>query len=94
MEFEIINTNDKLIIESSKTTRYLGYPRKLPLWQIKISLPKMCKIFRTDINSDISLEIENGFGIAFVPALSSKEGILRLETLLKDFKLLDDVLRV
>ena len=46
MEPQVINTVKKLTIESSKTTRYLGYPRKVPLWRLKISLPKVCKIYR------------------------------------------------
>ena len=93
MEPQVINTVKKLTIESSKTTRYLGYPRKVPLWRLKISLPKVCKIYRFEENSDISLVIENGLGIAFVPALSSKEAILRLKTLIHDFKLIEDVVR-
>ena len=90
----VINTDKKFILESSNTTRYLGYPRKVPLWKIKISLKKRCKISREETNSDISLVIENGLGVAYVPALSSKEALLRLKTLLNDFKLLDDVIRV
>ena len=65
----------------------------MPLWRLKISLPKVCKIYRFEENSDISLVIENGLGIAFVPALSSKEAILRLKTLIHDFKLIEDVVR-
>ena len=94
MEPQIINTNEKLIIESSKTIRYLGYPKKVPLWKIKVFLKKRCEIYRNDTNSDISLSIENRLGIAFIPALSSKEAAFRLKTLLQDFKVLEDVIRV
>ena len=52
------------------------------------------EISREETNSDISLVIENGLGVAYVPALSSKEALLRLKTLLNDFKLLDDIIRV
>ena len=86
MEIERIDSKEKLIINSSKTTRYLGYPRKVPLWQLKFSLPEECELYRNEGNSDISLEIENFQGIAHVPALSSKESIRRLKDLIPQLK--------
>tara|TARA_B100002052_G_C15790187_1_gene555905 strand:- start:127 stop:411 length:285 start_codon:yes stop_codon:yes gene_type:complete len=82
MEIEKINSKEKLVINGSNPTRYLGYPRKVPLWEIHFSLPVNCELCRNDNNSDISLEIENYEGKAFVPALSSNESVLRLKTLL------------
>ena len=82
MEVENIDSKEKLLINSSKTTRYLGYPRKVPLWEINFSLPKTCRLYRSEDNSDISLEIENYQGKAFVPALSSQESIKRLKELI------------
>ena len=75
MEVENINSREKLVISSSRTTRYLGYPRKVPLWELEFILPEECKLIRNNDNSDISLEIENCKGKAFVPALSKKESI-------------------
>ena len=40
MEIEIISTKEKLSVDSSKPTRYLGYPRKVPLWKLSFRLPK------------------------------------------------------
>ena len=79
---EKINTIERLVIDSSRVSRYLGYPRKVPLWEVHFSLPVKCNLHRDESNSDISLEIEKCKGKAFVPALSSKESILRLRTLL------------
>ena len=81
MEIESIDSKERLLINSSRTTRYLGYPRKVPLWELHFSLPKKCKLFRNNKNSDISLEIENHHGKAHVPALSVKESIIRLKSL-------------
>ena len=86
MEIESIDSKEKLLINSSKTTRYLGYPRKVPLWELEFTLPKECKLYRDDKNSDISLEIENYQGKAYVPALSSKESIIRLKCLIPGIK--------
>ena len=86
MEIENINSKEKLLINSSKTTRYLGYPRKVPLWELYFSLPEKCKLYRDDSNSDISLEIENYNGKAYVPALSGKESIIRLKSLIPKLK--------
>ena len=86
MEIESIDSKEKLLINSSKTTRYLGYPRKVPLWMLFFSLPKLCKLYRDENNSDISLEIENYEGKAYVPALSSQEAIERLYKLIPELK--------
>ena len=40
MEIIKINTVEKLSIDSSNTTRYLGYPRKVPLWKLEFNLPE------------------------------------------------------
>ena len=53
---EKINTVERLIIDASRVSRYLGYPRKVPIWRINFILPKNCYIFRTEDNSDIALE--------------------------------------
>ncbi len=82
MEIEKINSEEKLVINGTNPTRYLGYPRKVPLWEVHFSLPGKCNLHRDESNSDISLEIEKCKGKAFVPALSSKESVLRLRTLL------------
>ena len=86
MEIESIDYKEKLLINSSKTTRYLGYPRKVPLWKLFFSLPKLCKLYRDENNSDISLEIENYEGKAYVPALSSQEAMERLNKLIPELK--------
>ena len=94
MEVENINSREKLVISSSRTTRYLGYPRKVPLWELEFILPEECKLIRNNDNSDISLEIENCKGKAFVPALSKKESIIRLRTLIPGLKTIYRFLRV
>ncbi len=94
MEVENINSKEKLVINSSRTTRYLGYPRKVPLWKVEFFLPEKCQLIRNNDNSDISLEIENCQGKAFVPALSKKESILRLKTLIPELKAIFNFLRV
>ena len=52
---EKINTIERLVIDSSRVSRYLGYPRKVPIWKISFKLPKNCYLFRTEDNSDIAL---------------------------------------
>ena len=94
MEVENINSREKLVISSSRTSRYLGYPRKVPLWELEFILPEECKLIRNNDNSDISLEIENCKGKAFVPALSKKESIIRLRTLIPELKTIYRFLRV
>ncbi len=84
MEIEIISTVKKLSIDSSNPTRYLGYPRKVPLWRLIFQLPKKCRLIRGDENSDISFEIENSLGKAFVPALSKIEAEYRLKKMFPD----------
>jgi len=79
---EKINTVKRLIVDASRVSRYLGYPRKVPIWRINFILPKNCYIFRTEDNSDIALEIENMEGSAIIPALSEEESIRRLKVLI------------
>ena len=79
MEIIKINTVEKLSIDSSNTTRYLGYPRKVPLWKLEFNLPELCSLVRGEDNSDISFEIEHCSGVAFVPSLSNKEAEYRLK---------------
>ena len=94
MEYEIINSKESLIIYSSKSARYLGYPKKVPLWKINFILPVKCKIYRNDNNSDIGLEIENCIGSAYIPALSSPESLRRLKVLIPEAKTINAVIRV
>ena len=94
MEIEIISTLDKLSIDSSNPTRYLGYPRKVPLWKVTFQLPKECRLIRGEENSDISFEIENSLGQAFIPALSKIEAELRLKKTLPDLIQIFDNKRV
>ena len=54
MEIIKINTSEKLSIDSSNTTRYIGYPRKVPLWKLEFKLPELCSLVRGEDNSDIS----------------------------------------
>ena len=77
-----INTVERLVIDASRVSRYLGYPRKVPIWKINFILPENCYLFRTEDNSDIALEIENMNGIAIIPALSEEEGLRRLKILI------------
>ena len=79
---EKINTVERLIIDSSRVSRYLGYPRKVPIWKINFILPENCYLFRTEDNSDIALEIENMKGFAIIPALSEEESLRRLKVLI------------
>ena len=82
MQVEIINSYEKLVINSTNTSRYLGYPRKVPLWKVEFLLPRQCELRRDNSNSDISLEIENGKGTTYVPSLSAKESIFRTKQLI------------
>ena len=91
---EKINTNERIIIEASNVTRYLGYPRKVPIWKINFVLPEYCYIFRNSDNSDISLEIENMKGFAVVPALSEVESLKRLMDLMPNFELQEEIERL
>jgi hypothetical protein len=77
-----INTVERLVIDASRVSRYLGYPRKVPIWKINFILPENCYLFRTEDNSDIALEIENMNGIAIIPALSEEESLRRLKVLI------------
>ena len=79
---EKINTEDRTLIEASRVSRYLGYPRKVPIWRLEFLLPRACYIFRDKDNSDIALEIENMKGNSIVPALSAEEAERRLRGLI------------
>ena len=79
---EKIRTIERIVIDASNSTRYLGYPRKVPIWEIKFLLLEYITINRNKENSDIFIEIENKKGLAIVPALSHKESIERLKTLI------------
>lgn len=91
---EKINTIERLIIDSSRVSRYLGYPRKVPIWKINFKLPKNCYLFRTEENSDIALEIESMEGFAIIPSLSKEESIRRLKTLIPSADLKGEIKRV
>ena len=93
MKPQFIDTSKKLIIESSKTTRYLGYPRKVPLWEITFTLPKKCLFYRNKSNSDISVEIENYHGKAHVPSLTKEESIKRLKLLIPEIIFVKEIFR-
>ncbi|MDC0226990.1 hypothetical protein OAK51_00690 [Alphaproteobacteria bacterium] len=79
---EQINTVERLIIDASRVSRYLGYPRKVPIWKLGFCLPEFCSLFRDEENSDIALEIENMEGFAIVPSLSKEEALRRLKKLI------------
>jgi|TARA_B110000444_G_C18839870_1_gene598191 hypothetical protein len=91
---EKINTNERIIIEASNVTRYLGYPRKVPIWRINFKLPLYCYVSRNKDNSDISLEIEDMRGFAVIPSLSKEEALKRLKTIITEFKVEGNVLRI
>ena len=91
---EKINTQEKLVIDASRVSRYLGYPRKVPIWKLSFKLQKNCYLFRDNDNSDIALEIENMKGFAIVPALSEKEALNRLNTLISSIDLKDKIVRL
>ena len=79
---EKINTVERLVVDASRVSRYLGYPRKVPIWRINFTLPKNCYLFRTEDNSYIALEIENMKGFSIIPALSEEESLRRLKILI------------
>ena len=91
---ERIHTIERLVIDASRVTRYLGYPRKVPIWKINFVLPEYCYIYRNSDNSDISLEIENMKGFAVVPALSEVESLKRLTDLMPNFELQEEIERL
>ena len=91
---ETINTVEKLTIDASRVNRYLSYPRKVPIWKLKFSLPKECVLFRDEENSDIAIEIENMRGFAIVPALSENESLRRLKGLIPQLELQDKIIRL
>lgn len=91
---ERIHTIERLVIDASRVTRYLGYPRKVPIWKINFVLLEYCYIFRNSNNSDISLEIENMKGFAVVPALSEVESLKRLTDLMPNFELQEEIERL
>ena len=91
---EKINTVERLIIDASRVSRYLGYPRKVPIWKLGFCLPEFCYIFRDEQNSDIAVEIENMEGFAIIPSLSKEESIRRLKTLIPSADLKGEINRV
>ena len=91
---EIIKTIEKLTIDASRVNRYLSYPRKVPIWKLKFSLPEECVLFRDENNSDIAIEIENMRGFAIVPSLSEKESLRRLKGLIPLIELENKILRL
>ena len=91
---EKINTVERLVIDASRVSRYLGYPRKVPIWKLEFNLPKTCYIFRENNNSDIAIDIENMMGFAIVPALSEKEAHNRLKTLMPSIDIKDKIVRL
>ena len=91
---ETIKTIEKLTIDASRVNRYLSYPRKVPIWKLKFSLPEECVLFRNENNSDIAIEIENMKGIAIVPALSENESFKRLKGLIPQLELEDKIIRL
>ena len=91
---ETINTVEKLTIDASRVNRYLSYPRKVPIWKLKFSLPEECVLFRDEENSDIAIEIENMRGYAIVPALSENESIKRLKRLIPLIVLENKIVRL
>ena len=91
---ETFKTIDKLTIDASRVNRYLSYPRKVPIWKLRFSLPKECILFRGEENSDIAIEIENMKGFAIVPALSEKESLRRLKGLIPLIELENKILRL
>ena len=91
---ETIKTIEKLTIDASRVNRYLSYPKKVPIWKLKFSLPEECVLFRDEDNSDIAIEIENMKGFAIVPALSENESLRRLKRLIPQIELKDKILRL
>ena len=91
---EKINTEDRILIEASRVSRYLGYPRKVPIWRLDFLLPRICYIFRDKDNSDIALEIENMKGSSVVPALSTEEAERRLRGLIPSADIHGEITRL
>ena len=91
---EKINTVERLVIDASRVSRYLGYPRKVPIWKINFNLHENCYLFRTEDNSDIALEIQNMQGFAIIPALSENESVRRLKILIPSADLKGKIKRV
>ena len=83
-----------LAISSSNFSRYLGYPRKVPIWRLDFLLPRICYIFRDKDNSDIALEIENMKGSSVVPALSAEEAERRLRGLIPSADIHGEITRL
>ena len=91
---EKINTVERLVIDASRVSRYLGYPRKVPIWKLIFNLPKTCYIFRENNNSDIAIDIETMPGFAIVPALAEKAALNRLKTLIPAISVKDNIVRL
>lgn len=91
---ERIKTIEKLTIDASRVSRYLGYPRKVPIWRLDFLLPRICYIFRDKDNSDIALEIENMKGSSIVPALSAEEAERRLRGLIPSADIHGEITRL
>ena len=91
---EKINTVERLIIDASRVSRYLGYPRKVPIWKLGFCLPEFCYLFRDEENSDIALEIENMEGFAIVPSLSEEEALIRLKKLIPLAVMKTEIIRI
>ena len=91
---EKINTVERLIVDSSRVSRYLGYPRKVPIWKLGFCLPEFCYLFRDEENSDIALEIENMEGFAIVPSLSEEEALRRLKKLIPLAVIKTEIIRI
>jgi len=90
---EKINTENRIVIEASRVSRYLGYPRKVPIWRLDFLLPRTCYIYRDGDNSDIALEIENMKGNSIVPALSAVEAERRLRSLIPSAEIYGEINR-
>ncbi len=91
---EKINTLERLVIDASRVSRYLGYPRKVPIWRLSFDLPETCYLYREEHNSDIALEIENMEGFAIIPSLSKEESLKRLKTLIPSAIIKAEILRL
>ena len=90
---EKINTKNRIVIEASRVSRYLGYPRKVPIWRLDFLLQSICYIFRAIDNSDIALEIDNMKGNSIVPALAAEEAERRLRGLIPSVEIYGEINR-
>ena len=90
---EKINTKNRIVIEASRVSRYLGYPRKVPIWRLDFLLPSTCYIYRDSDNCDIALEIDNMKGSSIVPALSAEEAERRLQRLIPSVEIYGEINR-